>query len=112
MIELGRVCVKIAGRDATRKCVIIDIMDEQNVMIDGQTRRRKCNIAHLEPLDKVLKVGKNTSNKEVCKILNKEGIECKEKVAKPKKVEPAKEDKKAEKLAKKTSKSKKKAQKD
>jgi len=90
MIEVGRVCVKIAGRDAGRTCAIIDIIDEQTVLIDGQTRRRKCNIAHLEISDKVLKISKNADNKAVCKVLNKEGIECKEKVAKPKKEKPAK----------------------
>ena len=53
-------------------------------MIDGQTRRKKCNIAHLEPKDKVLKLKKNASNKEVCSALKKEKIECKEKTDKKK----------------------------
>ena len=41
MIEVGRLCVKIAGRDAGKKCVITELIDEKLVMIDGETRRRK-----------------------------------------------------------------------
>jgi large subunit ribosomal protein L14e len=58
MYQIGRLCVKLAGRDARKKCVIIDVLDNNFVMIDGQTRRKKCNIRHLEPLDKVLKIKK------------------------------------------------------
>ena len=72
MIEIGRVCLKIAGRDAGLNCVIIDILDNNFVMIDGQTRRRKCNIKHLEPLDKVLKIKKGASQSEVESAFKKE----------------------------------------
>ena len=61
MIEIGRVCVKTAGRDAGLKCVVIDI-DKKLVLIDGQTRRRKCGIAHLEPTKDVLKIKKGASH--------------------------------------------------
>src|SRR3989344_3996604 len=59
MIEIGRLCLKTAGRDAGMKCVIVDILDDKFVLIDGQTRRRKCNILHLEPLKEVIKIKKN-----------------------------------------------------
>ena len=75
MFEIGRLCVKLAGRDAGRKCIIIEIIDSQFVMIDGQTRRRKCNIRHLEPLPKVLKAKKGASHEEVVELLKKEGFE-------------------------------------
>ncbi len=67
MIDIGRICVKIAGRDAGKKCVVIDILDENFVMIDGETRRRKCNILHLEPLDKTIDIKKGASHAEVTK---------------------------------------------
>ena len=79
MFEIGRLCVKLAGRDAGLKCVVVDSIDERMVLIDGQTRRRKCNIAHLEPLDKILKIKKNASNDEVVKALKEEGIDITEK---------------------------------
>lgn len=83
MFEIGRLCVKIAGRDAGKKCVIIDVLDENYVLIDGQTRRRKCNLGHLEPLDKIVKIAKGASNKDVVAELKKEKIECEEKKEKP-----------------------------
>jgi len=107
MFDIGRVCVKIAGRDAGKSCVVVDVMDEQYVLVDGQTRRRKCNISHLEPTEKLLKVKKNASNKEVCSVLKKEGIDCKEKSSskKEKKTAPKKtRAKKPEPVAKKSKK--------
>jgi large subunit ribosomal protein L14e len=67
MMDIGRICVKIAGRDAGKKCVVIDVLDGNFVMIDGETRRRKCNILHLEPLDKTADIKKNASHAEVSK---------------------------------------------
>ncbi|MBS3122713.1 50S ribosomal protein L14e [Candidatus Woesearchaeota archaeon] len=79
MFEIGRLCVKIAGRDAGKKCVVIDVLDNNFVLIDGQTRRRKCNLRHLEPLDKIIILTKNASNDEVIRALKEESIECEEK---------------------------------
>lgn len=90
MYEIGRLCVKLTGRDARGKCLIVDIMDEHYVLIEGQTRRRKCNITHLEPLDKVLKIKKGASHKEVADALKKEGIEVKETKTKQKTAKPVK----------------------
>jgi large subunit ribosomal protein L14e len=78
MIEQGRVCIKLAGRDSKSYCTIIDILDENYVMIDGQCRRKKCNISHLEPLDKVLKLKKNASHEEVARAFKEIGVELKE----------------------------------
>ncbi|MBW2970024.1 50S ribosomal protein L14e [Candidatus Woesearchaeota archaeon] len=64
MIEVGRVCLKIAGRDAGLKCVVVDVLDNF-VLIDGQTRRRKCNPVHLEPLDQKLDIEKGASHEQV-----------------------------------------------
>lgn len=88
--EIGRLCVKIAGRDANKVCVIIDILEGNYVLIDGQTRRKKCNVMHLEPLDKILDVKKNASSEDVVKALEKENIS----VVKGKSREPAKRDRK------------------
>ena len=76
VFEVGRVCMKIAGRDARKKCVVVDILDNTYVMIDGETRRRKCNIAHLEPLDLAIAINANASNEDVVKALKEEGIVC------------------------------------
>ena len=78
MIEIGRVCVKTAGRDAGMKCVVVDILDKGYVLIDGQTRRRKCNILHLEPLDLTIKVTGKASHDLVVSALKEAGIDIKE----------------------------------
>lgn len=65
MIDIGRVCVKIAGRDAGLKCVVVEDLGKSMVLIDGQTRRRKCNISHLEPLAQKLDISKGASHDKV-----------------------------------------------
>ena len=90
MYELGRLCVKIAGRDAGKKCVIVDILKENYVLIDGATRRKRCNTAHLEPLDKIIKIKKKATHADVAKEFKKLKIEIlntkpKKAVSKPKK---------------------------
>jgi large subunit ribosomal protein L14e len=99
--DVGRVCVKIAGRDARKKCVVVEVVDSRYVTIDGETRRRKCNISHLEPLDVVLELENGASNAAVVKAMKAEGFVCDEKKAsgkqpqerpkKVKKVKPKKE---------------------
>ena len=68
-IEIGRVCVKIAGRDAGKKGIIIDVLDDKFVLLDGETRRRKVNILHIEPLDQVAEIKKDASHEEVARYL-------------------------------------------
>jgi large subunit ribosomal protein L14e len=63
--QIGRICVKIAGRDAGKECVIVDILDDNYVLIDGAPRRRKCNISHLEPTKKILELKKNADHKTI-----------------------------------------------
>ena len=97
MIEIGRLCVKIAGRDAGKKCVIVDVLDGSFVLIDGETRRRKCNALHLEPLDQVLKLDKGASHEAVAKAFKELGVTL---VVKKSKAKPSAQ--KSEPKAKKT----------
>ncbi len=83
MFEIGRLCVKIAGRDAGKTCVVVDKVDESNVLIAGETRRRKCNVRHLEPLKKVIKIKKGISQSDLKKEFDKLGLSFWE--SKPKK---------------------------
>jgi large subunit ribosomal protein L14e len=105
MFEVGRVCVKIAGRDAGKQCVVIEVLENNFVMVDGQARRRKANVNHLMPLEKTLKVKKGASHEEVAKAFESLGVEvrttkpkkpaprpCKVRKAKPKADKPAKKE--------------------
>src|SRR3989338_2498047 len=98
MIEIGRLAVKTAGRDAGLKCVVVDILDDRFVLIDGQTRRRKCNVMHLEPLSQVVEIKKNSSHEEIAKALKEFGIEARTTKPKPKTERPRKKRKTSEQL--------------
>ena len=64
-IEVGRQCIKIAGREAGKKCEIVAIIDENFVeiidenyveVIGEAVKNRRCNIAHLEPTEETIDV--------------------------------------------------------
>ena|SRR3989338_5366948 len=90
MFSVGRVCLKIAGRDAGKKCVIVKHMEGKIYLVDGETRRRKCNTLHLEPTEQTLEIKENASHEEVIKAFKAIGIELavkkpRQKTEKPKK---------------------------
>jgi large subunit ribosomal protein L14e len=74
MIEVGRMCKKIAGRDAGLTCVVVDIHKDGFVMIDGETRRRKCNPRHLVALPEKLSIEKGASHEAIVKALKEVGV--------------------------------------
>lgn len=73
-IEIGRICVKVRGREAGKKCVIVDVIDENYVLITGPkevngVKRRRVNIKHIEPLDLRVDINKGAPDEEVLKSL-------------------------------------------
>jgi large subunit ribosomal protein L14e len=73
-IDVGRICVKLAGREAGRKCVIVDTVDKSFVLITGPrnvsgVKRRRVNINHLEPLQDKLDLKRGASDEEVSEVL-------------------------------------------
>jgi len=78
-IEVGRICVKLYGREAGRKCVIVDIIDENFVLITGPkqvsgVKRRRVNIDHIEVLDKKIDIEKGASDEQVLEALTSAGL--------------------------------------
>ena len=72
IMEVGRVCRKVNGKDARKYCVVVE-RDKNLVLIDGKgIKRRKVNALNLEPLPKVLKIKKGAATKDVIKELEKE----------------------------------------
>ncbi len=68
-IEVGRVCVKIAGREAGEKCVIVEVIDDKFVEVVGTNiKNRRCNIKHLEPVDQTIEI-KSDNVEEIKKEL-------------------------------------------
>jgi large subunit ribosomal protein L14e len=73
-IQVGRICVKLAGREAGRKCVIVDIIDKNFVLITGPkdvtgVKRRRTNVNHIEPLRDKIKIKRGASDEEVVEAL-------------------------------------------
>lgn len=73
-IEVGRICVKLVGREAGRKCVIVDIMDKNFVLITGPknvtgVKRRRANANHIEPLQGKIKIKRGASDEELMEAL-------------------------------------------
>lgn len=77
--EIGRIAVKVAGREAGRKCVIVDVLDKNFVLVTGPreltgVRRRKSNVAHLAFTPHKIEIQRNASDEEVMKALEKAGL--------------------------------------
>ncbi len=75
-VEVGRVCVKLSGREAGQKCVIVDVIDKNFVLISGPknltgVKRRRTNLKHLEPTSETIDIKKGASDEEVAKIAEK-----------------------------------------
>lgn len=75
MFEIGRVCIKIAGRYANRHCVVVEKIDNHFVLVDGNLKRKRCNVKHLEPLKIKIDIKKGASTEEVRTALQSHGIE-------------------------------------
>jgi len=74
IFDIGRICVKTLGREAGRKCVIVDVIDEKFVLVTGPknitgVRRRRANVKHLEPTPEILEIQRGASDDEVIKAL-------------------------------------------
>jgi large subunit ribosomal protein L14e len=77
-IEVGRVCVKVAGRESGRKCVIVDVMDKSFVVVTGPKqvtgiKRRRVNINHVAPTQDTVQIKRGASDEEVTQVLEADG---------------------------------------
>lgn len=68
--DVGRVCLKLRGREAGARCVIVDVIDRNYVVVAGpQVRRRRVNMSHLAPLDESVRIQRGASDGEVAGAL-------------------------------------------
>ena len=73
LIEIGRICIKRAGRNAGEKIIIVDVDEKGNPVIEGiAVKRKKCNARHLFPTTVKAEL-KNASREEIVKILKQGG---------------------------------------
>jgi len=76
-IDVGRICVKLTGREAGKKCVVVDIVDKNFVLITGPkqlngVKRRRVNASHIEPTERKVNIRRGESDAELMKALDEE----------------------------------------
>lgn len=73
-IEIGRIYVKLSGRETGLKCVVLDIIDKNFVLVTGpqginSVKRRRVNVNHLEPTALKIEIEKGASDQKVTAVL-------------------------------------------
>ena len=71
--------MKTAGRESLRRCVVVEIIDKNFALVTGPkkvsgVRRRKVNLAHLEPTEDKVQIDKNASDDAVMAALEEAGL--------------------------------------
>ena len=77
-IEVGRICVKISGREAGKRCVVVDIVDKNFVLATGPpkvsgVKRRRVNVKHVEPTQAKIEIKRGATDEEVTEALTAAG---------------------------------------
>lgn len=77
-VEVGRICVKLVGREAGCKCVIVDLIDKNFVLLTGPKevtgiKRRRVNINHIEPTGEKIKLDRGATDEDVAQALETAG---------------------------------------
>ncbi|MBS7645149.1 MAG: 50S ribosomal protein L14e [Candidatus Bathyarchaeia archaeon] len=80
VVDVGSICVKVKGREKGRKCVVVDVIDKNFVLVTGPkaisgVKRRRANTAHLSPTGERLNLKRGASDEEVLEALRKHGKE-------------------------------------
>ncbi len=78
-IETGRVCVKTAGRDAGKYCVIAKVLDKNFAEITGPkalsgVARARANANHLEATADKVEIKAGASDEDILKAVEKAGL--------------------------------------
>lgn len=88
-IDVGRVCVKLSGREAGKKCIVVDVVDKNFVLITGPKqlnglKRRRVNVNHIEPTERKVNLRRGETDEELMKVLDEETQNYMREVVKPK----------------------------
>lgn len=69
-MDIGRVCLKVKGREQGEKCVVIDVIDRNFVIVVGpNVKRRRVNMNHILPLDEAVELQRNATDEEAIAAL-------------------------------------------
>jgi len=76
-VDIGRICVKLSGREAGKKCIVVDVIDKNFVLVTGpkqlnDVRRRRVNVSHIEPTERKVDIRRGETDEELLKTLDEE----------------------------------------
>jgi large subunit ribosomal protein L14e len=74
LVEVGRICVKTHGRETGKKCVVVERVDKNFVVISGPqevsgVRRRRSNVDHLNPTTKKINIKAGAEDSAIVKAI-------------------------------------------
>jgi large subunit ribosomal protein L14e len=74
LVEVGRICVKTHGRETGKKCVVVERVDKNFVVISGpqevsSVRRRRSNVDHLNPTTKKVNIKAGAEDSAIVKAI-------------------------------------------
>ncbi len=86
-VDVGRICVKLTGREAGKKCIVVDIVDKNFVLVTGpkqlnHVKRRRVNVNHIEPTGQKVNIRRGETDEGLMKSLSKDVQEFMREVAK------------------------------
>ena len=75
-IEIGSIYIKTSGREKGKRCVIVDFVDKNFVVVTGPpqitgVKRKRVNLKHLSATEDTIKINKGATDKEVEQVLTK-----------------------------------------
>ncbi len=87
-VDVGRISVKLTGREAGKKCIIVDIVDRNFVQVTGPkqvngVKRRRVNTNHIEPTERKVNIKRGESDEEIMKVLDEATLAYLREVVKP-----------------------------
>ena len=76
-VDVGRICVKLSGREAGKKCIVVDVIDKNFALITGPkqlngVKRRRVNVSHIEPTERKVNIRRGESDADLMKTLDEE----------------------------------------
>jgi large subunit ribosomal protein L14e len=80
LVEVGRVCVKTHGRESGNKCVVVERIDKNFVLVTGPqkltgVRRRRANVDHITPTSKNVDIKAGAADDAVTKALESANLQ-------------------------------------
>lgn len=75
-IEIGSLYIKTTGKDKGKRCIIVDLVDKNFVLVTGPpkitgVKRRRVNLKHLSPTEEKIEIKKGATDKEIEQVLTK-----------------------------------------